>query len=37
MCMSRHHGKQVFYRISSPAALAVIHPLYQQFRAGEST
>ena len=28
---TRREGKQVYYRISSPAALAVINTLYQQF------
>lgn len=28
---TRRDGKQVHYRIASPAALAVIHTLYQQF------
>lgn len=32
---TRRDGKQVFYRISSPAALAVIQTLYQQFCAAE--
>ena len=32
---TRRDGKQVFYRISSPAALAVIQTLYQHFCAGE--
>lgn len=31
---TRREGKQIFYRISSPAALAVINTLYQQFCAG---
>lgn len=31
---TRREGKQVYYRISSPAALAVIHVLYQHFCAG---
>jgi len=34
---TRRDGKQVFYRISSPAALAVIQTLYQQFCAGEDS
>lgn len=34
---TRRDGKQVFYRISSPAALAVIQTLYQQFCAGEAS
>ena len=34
---TRRDGKQVFYRISSPAALAVIQTLYQHFCAGESS
>jgi ArsR family transcriptional regulator len=34
---TRRDAKQVFYRISSPAALAVIHTLYQQFRVGETS
>lgn len=29
-------AKQVFYRMSSPPALAVIQTLYQQFCAGET-
>ncbi|MDR8364041.1 metalloregulator ArsR/SmtB family transcription factor [Pseudomonas sp. JL3] len=37
MVETRRDGKQVFYRISSPAALAVIQTLYQQFCAGESS
>ena len=28
---TRREGKQIHYRIVSPAALAVIHTLYQQF------
>ena len=28
---TRREGKQIYYRISSPAALAVIKTLYQQF------
>jgi ArsR family transcriptional regulator len=32
---TRRDGKQVFYRISSPAASAVIQTLYQQFCVGE--
>ena len=32
---TRREGKQIFYRISSPAALAVINTLYQQFCGGE--
>lgn len=31
---TRREGKQIYYRISSPAALAVIHTLYQQFCEG---
>ena len=31
---TRREGKQIFYRISSPAALAVINTLYQQFCGG---
>jgi DNA-binding transcriptional ArsR family regulator len=31
---TRREGKQIFYRISSPAALAVINTLYQLFCAG---
>ena len=34
---TRRDGKQVFYRISSPPALAVIQTLYQQFCAGEAS
>lgn len=34
---TRRDGKQVFYRISNPAALAVIQTLYQQFCAGEAS
>ena len=34
---TRRDGKQVFYRISSPAALAVIQTLYQHFCAGETS
>ena len=34
---TRREGKQVFYRICSPAALAVIQTLYQQFCAGEAS
>jgi len=34
---TRRVGKQVFYRISSPAALAVIQTLYLQFCAGEAS
>ncbi len=30
---TRRDGKQIHYRIASPAALAVIHTLYQQFCA----
>lgn len=33
---TRREGKQVYYRISSPAALDVIHVLYQHFCAGDS-
>ena len=33
---TRRDGKQVFYRIGSPVALAVIQTLYQQFCAGEA-
>jgi ArsR family transcriptional regulator len=32
---TRREGKQIFYRISSAAALAVINTLYQLFCAGE--
>ena len=32
---TRREGKQVFYRICSPAALAVINTLYQLFCSGE--
>lgn len=32
---TRREGKQVYYRISSPAALAVINTLYQLFCAEE--
>jgi DNA-binding transcriptional ArsR family regulator len=28
---TRREGKQIYYRITSPAALAVMHVLYQQF------
>jgi ArsR family transcriptional regulator len=31
---TRREGKQIYYCISSPAALAVINTLYQQFCAG---
>ena len=31
---TRRDGKQIHYRISSPAALAVINTLYQQFCGG---
>lgn len=31
---TRRDGKQIYYRISSPAALAVINTLYQQFCGG---
>lgn len=34
---TRGDRKQVFYRISSPVALAVIQTLYQQFFAGETS
>ncbi|OOG14380.1 metalloregulator ArsR/SmtB family transcription factor [Pseudomonas sp. C9] len=34
---TRRDGKQVFYRISSPAALAVIQTLYQHFCTGEAS
>jgi DNA-binding transcriptional ArsR family regulator len=34
---TRRDGKQMFYRITSPAALAVIQTLYQQFCAGETS
>lgn len=34
---TRREGKQVFYCSNSPAALAVIQPLYQQFCAGEAS
>lgn len=34
---TRRDGKQMFYRISSRAALAVIQTLYQQFSAGEAS
>lgn len=33
---TRREGKQIYYRISSPAALAVIDTLYQLFCAGET-
>lgn len=33
---TRREGKQIYYRISSPAALAVINTLYQLFCAGET-
>ncbi|MDM8348710.1 metalloregulator ArsR/SmtB family transcription factor [Pseudomonas sp. sp1636] len=33
---TRREGKQIYYRISSPAALAVINTLYQLFCAGEA-
>ena len=33
---TRREGKQIYYRISSPAALAVIGTLYQLFCAGET-
>lgn len=32
---TRREGKQIYYRICSPAALAVIDTLYQQFCAKE--
>jgi len=32
---TRRDGKQIHYRIASPAVLAVIHTLYQQFCAEE--
>jgi len=31
---TRRDGKQIYYRISSPAALAVISTLYEQFCGG---
>lgn len=31
---TRREGKQIYYRICSPAALAVINTLYQHFCAG---
>jgi len=31
---TRRDGKQIFYRISSPAALAVIETLYRLFCEG---
>ncbi|MDY7564483.1 metalloregulator ArsR/SmtB family transcription factor [Pseudomonas sp. RTC3] len=34
---TRRDGKQVFYRISSPAALAVINTLHQQFCAEKAS
>jgi ArsR family transcriptional regulator len=34
---TRRAAKQVFYRISSPAALAVIQTLYQQFCVAEAS
>ncbi|MNJ60539.1 Biofilm growth-associated repressor [compost metagenome] len=34
---TRREGKQIYYRISSPEALAVIATLYQLFCAQEST
>lgn len=33
---TRREGKQIYYSISSPAALAVINTLYQLFCAGEA-
>lgn len=36
MVETRREGKQVYYRISSSAALAVIHVLYQHFCAGDA-
>ena len=33
---TRREGKQIYYRITSPAALAVIHTLYQQFGGGSA-
>ncbi|VVN79837.1 ArsR/SmtB family transcription factor [Pseudomonas fluorescens] len=33
---TRREGKQVYYRISSSAALAVIHVLYRHFCAGDA-
>jgi len=33
---TRREGKQIYYRITSPAALAVIHTLYQQFCGGSA-
>lgn len=32
---TRREGKQIHYRIASPAALAVIHTLYRQFCSEE--
>ena len=32
---TRRDGKQIFYRISSPAALAVIETLYRLFCGGQ--
>lgn len=32
---TRRDGKQIYYRITDPAALAVIHTLYQQFCSEE--
>ncbi|TPG74630.1 ArsR/SmtB family transcription factor [Pseudomonas arsenicoxydans] len=36
MVETRRMGKQVYYRISSSAALSVIHVLYQHFCAGDA-
>lgn len=36
MVETRREGKQVYYRISSSAALSVIHVLYQHFCAGDA-
>ena len=36
LVQTRREGKQIYYRISSPAALAVINTLYQLFCAGEA-
>jgi ArsR family transcriptional regulator len=33
---TRREGKQIYYRITSPAALAVINTLYQQFCGGSA-
>ncbi|WP_191487945.1 ArsR/SmtB family transcription factor [Pseudomonas sp. FEN] len=37
LVQTRRDGKQIYYRISSPAALAVINTLYQLFCTGDAT